>query len=102
MSCDLTYREMKELQDKAGVDSSGHRIVVLLRQFCGGLVQVPPGWWHWVVNMQPNVKLVLDGYVDSHFVAYMQSLLLVRSPHAQPTNPEDYTSIFTAVVSRMR
>ena len=93
---------MHQLQEKAGFDDKGRRIVVLLRQFCGGLVHVPPGWWHWVVNMQRNVKVVLDGYVDSHFVTYMQSLLLVRSPHAQPTDPEDYCSIFTAVVSRMR
>lgn len=101
LTAKLTWEQMKMLQRLAGTDKVGRPIIMLIRQHSGQAVRVPPGWWHWVVNLQHNVKLVQDGYRDSHFTAYMQSQTLLRPFYADPTDPDDYSSIFIAATAPM-
>ena len=62
---------------------------------------MPAGWWHWVANEQANMKLVLDGYRDSHFRAYMQSWKLVLARWGDSELHSDYSDIFNAAMARL-
>lgn len=97
----LTWDQMKTLKELAGTDDKGRPIIMLISQMSGQAVRVPAGWWHWVVNLQPNVKLVQDGFRDSHFAAYMQSQVQLRPLYADAENSDDYCAIFRAATASL-
>ena len=71
--------------------------MIRLEQADGMAVFVEPGAWHWVLNRQTNIKIVMDGYIDKNFPAYFESWYRVRSPYASDRLlSKDYSNIFLA------
>jgi hypothetical protein len=69
----------------------GH--VLLVEQYAGDTVVVPPGWMHMVQNEQMCLKLAFDTYVASSFPAYIASWLQVASKVTKAHNTADYMAV---------
>jgi hypothetical protein len=41
-------------------DAKGYANVQILEQKPGDMVAIPPGWYHWVLNLHPNIKVAWD------------------------------------------
>jgi hypothetical protein len=41
-------------------DAKGYANVQIIQQKAGGMVTIPPGWYHWVLNLRPCIKVAWD------------------------------------------
>lgn len=80
--------------------------VRILDQYHGQLVHLPPGVMHWVVNLQPNIKIALDGHLRCHFPAIIESYRLIgdqlessedQSENCTQTMPYIYNRLLTGL-----
>ena len=94
-------QQLQQLKTEMGVDEQGRPCVLLLEQMDGDMVHVPPGWMHCVINLQPCVKVVMDGFIAANFPAYMDSWRQVRVPYALPDDEPDYVNITDRACSRL-
>jgi len=83
----LTAEEMKVIHDKFP------ETTVLVEQYHGDVVFVPPGWVHAVTNVKANWKLARDFFIEEEYPLYAFFLKTIGSRIFGQRMPADYSSL---------
>jgi len=87
-----------EFQRKCGNGAHGSANVIILLQEPGHLVSIPPGWYHWVLNLRPNIKVAWDPTEPKRMHEYLVVWRDIVCGRIGPAMPADYTSTLDAFV----
>ena len=88
---------VQAFEEKCGPGSNGLSKVQIVAQESGTLVTVPPGWFHWVLNLRPCIKVAWDPTDPTLLHKYILVWRDIVSGQIGPGMPTDYTNTLSAL-----
>ena len=88
---------VQAFEEKCGPGSNGLSKVQIVAQEAGTLVTVPPGWFHWVLNLRPCIKVAWDPTDPTLLHKYVLVWRDIVSGQIGPGMPTDYTNTLSAL-----
>lgn len=87
-----TVEEMEDLQQEFPKD------VIVLDQYHGDIISVPPGYGHAVLNLRENVKIAIEMVLEQELPLYAISWYYLARREFRDSAPRDYVQWFAHAV----
>ena len=89
---------VQAFEGKCGRARNGHSKVQIIAQEAGTLVSIPLGWYHWVLNLRPCMKVAWDPTDPTLLHQYLLVWRDIISGQVGPAMPADYACTMSALM----